>query len=113
MEIAKTVFLLIHIAAVLGILVLLLMQAPKAEKKLNKGVLHAAMTALIAGFALIGIDSSLKHEISHVKIGIKFVILIAIMLLGYQNANKSKLSNAAWASMLGLTIVNVVIASTL
>jgi len=113
MEIAKTVFLLIHVASVLGILVLLMMQAPKAEKKLNKGVLHASMSALVAGFALIGIDSALKYEISHTKVGIKFLVLIAIMLLGYQNANKPKLSNGAWATMLGLTIFNVVIAVTL
>ena len=113
MEIAKTVFLLIHVASVLGILVLLLMQAPKPEKKLNKGVLHSAMTALIAGFALIGIDSVLKDDISHTKVGIKFLVLIVIMLLGYQNANKPKLSNGVWATMLGLTIFNVVIAVTI
>jgi hypothetical protein len=45
------------------------MQTPKTEKILPKGFLHAALTALVGGFALIGIDSSLNHEISHSKIG--------------------------------------------
>jgi hypothetical protein len=113
MEFAKTVFLLIHVASVLGMLVLLLMQTSKSDKVLPKGFMHAALTALVAGFALIGIDSALGDEISHGKVGVKFLVLIAIMLLGYKNQSKAKLSNAIWATMLGLTVFNVFIAVTL
>jgi hypothetical protein len=113
MEFAKTIFLLLHVASVLGMLVLLLMQTSKAEKVLPKGFMHAALTALIAGFALIGIDSSLNDDISHGKVGTKFLVLIIIMLLGYKNQNKAKLSTTVWATMLGLTVFNVFIAVTL
>ena len=113
MHFAKVVFLLIHIASVLGMLVLLLTQTSKSEKVLSKGFMHAALTALVAGFALVGIDSSLNDEISHGKVGIKFLVLIVIMLLGYKNQNRAKLSNAVWATMLGLTVFNVFIAVTL
>ena len=113
MEFAKTVLLLIHEASVLGMLVLLLMQTSKSEKVLPKGFMHAALTALVAGFALVGIDSSLNDEISHGKVGVKFLVLIVIMLLGYKNQSKSKISNAVWATMLGLTVFNVFIAVTL
>jgi len=113
MEIAKIIFLLVHVASVLGMLVLLLMQTSKAEKVLPKGFMHAALTALVAGFALIGIDSALNDEISHLKIGIKFLVLIVIMLLGYMNQSKAKLSNLVWGTMLGLTVFNVFIAVSL
>lgn len=113
MEIAKSIALLIHVASVLGMLVLLLLQTSKAEKVLAKGFMHAAMTALVAGFALVGIDSSLNDDISHGKVGVKFLVLIAIMILGYKNQNKAKISNAIWATMLGLTVFNVVIAVTI
>lgn len=113
MELAKTIFLWIHVASVLGMLLLLLTQTSKAEKVLSKGFMHAALTALVAGFALIGIDSSLGDEVSHGKVGIKFLVLIVIMILGYQNQNKPKLSNAIWATMLGLTVFNVFIAVSL
>jgi hypothetical protein len=113
MEFAKTLFLLIHVASVLGMLVLLLMQTSKSEKVLPKGFMHAALTALVAGFALVGIDSSLNDEISHGKVGVKFLVLIVIMLLGYKNQSKTKISNAVWATMLGLTVFNVFIAVTL
>ena len=113
MELAKSIFLLIHVASVLGMLVLLLTQTSKSEKVLSKGFMHSAMTALVAGFALIGLDSALGKEISHPKIGIKFLILIIIMILGYRNQNKPKLANGIWSLLLGLTVFNVLIAVTL
>ena len=113
MEIAKIIFLLVHVASVLGMLVLLLMQTSKTDKVLPKGFMHAALTALVAGFALIGIDSALNDEISHLKVGIKFLVLIVIMLLGYMNQSKTKLSNLVWGTMLGLTVFNVFIAVSL
>jgi hypothetical protein len=113
MEMAKIIFLLVHVASVLGMLVLLLMQTSKAEKVLPKGFMHAALTALVAGFALIGIDSALNDEISHLKVGVKFLVLMVIMILGYQNQRKLKLSNLIWGTMLGLTVFNVFIAVSL
>lgn len=113
MELAKTIFLLLHVASVLGMLVLLLNQTAKVEKKLSKGFMHASMTALIAGFALVGLDSALGDEISHAKVGIKFLVLVVIMILGYQNQNKAKLSNPIWGTMLALTVFNVFIAVTI
>ena len=113
MEIAKSIFLLIHVASVLGMLVLLITQTAKPEKTLSKGFMHAAMTALVAGFALVGINSAMDDEMSHTKVGIKFLILIVIMILGYQNQNKPKISNTVWATLLSLTVLNVVIAVTI
>lgn len=113
MEFAKTIFLLIHIASVLGMLVLLLMQTSKSEKVIPKGFMHAALTALVAGFALIGINTSLDDEINHTKVGVKFLVLIVIMLLGYKNQNKSNISTTVWATMFGLIVFNVFIAVSL
>ena len=110
MELAKTLFLLVHVASVLGMLVLLLTQTSKLEKVLSKGFMHAALTALVAGFALVGINSALEDDVNHLKVGVKFLVLIAIMILGYQNQKKPKFSNVVWATMLGLTVFNVFIA---
>ena len=110
MHVAKNIVLLIHVASVIAILTLLLIQAPKSEKHLPKGVVHASLTALVAGLALLGIDSSLNDQVSHTKIGIKFIFLIIILLLAYANQKKNKLSNATWAIMLSLTIANFLIA---
>ncbi|MFM1757601.1 MAG: hypothetical protein RL193_178 [Actinomycetota bacterium] len=110
MEFAKTIFLLIHVASVLGMLVLLLLQTSKPTKVIPKGFMHAALTALVAGFALVGINSSLEDDVNHLKVGVKFLVLVAIMIAGYQNQHKAQISKGIWVTLLGLTVFNVFIA---
>ena len=77
----------IHLLSVIGILVLLLLQWKKNPRKLNPGVLHAGLTALIAGVVMVGLHDSVKpdEELNHMKVGIKFLVLIVILALGYKN----------------------------
>lgn len=103
----------IHILSVIGILVLLLLQTNKAPRKLNPGVLHAGLTALIAGVVMVGLHDSVKPDepLNHTKVGIKFLVLIVILALGYKNIKKPELPKNVWLAMIGLTIFNVLIAS--
>ena len=104
---------LIHILSVIGILVLLLLQWNKKPRKLNPGVLHAGLTALIAGIVMVGLHDSVKPDepLNHTKVGIKFLVLVVILALGYKNVKKPELSKNGWLTMLGLTVLNIVIAS--
>ena len=103
----------IHLLSVIGILVLLLLQWKKNPRKLNPGVLHAGLTALIAGVVMIGLHDSVKpdEELNHMKVGIKFLVLIVILALGYKNVKKPELPKNVWLAMMGLTVFNIVIAS--
>jgi hypothetical protein len=76
-------------------------------------VLHAGLTALIAGVAMVGMHDSVKPDepLNHTKVGIKLVVLIVILALGYKNVKKPELSKNVWLTMIGLTIFNIVIAS--
>jgi hypothetical protein len=113
MSAINTVVYLIHILSVIGILTLLLLQWNKSPRKLNPGVLHAGLTALIAGVVMVGLHNSVKpdEELNHTKVGIKLVVLIVILALGYKNVKKPELSKNVWLTMIGLTIFNIVIAS--
>ena len=104
---------LIHILSVIGILVLLLLQWNKKPRNLNPGVLHAGLTALIAGIVMVGLHDSVKPDepLNHTKVGIKFLVLVVILALGYKNVKKPELSKNVWLTMLGLTVLNIVIAS--
>jgi len=120
MSTLKNVFLIIHILSVLGGLALLLTALPKPKKSIHVGFLHAMLTALIAGIALVGIDSSLhssdpvKYEaLDHGKVGIKFLILLVILALTIKNKKKSEVSTGVWAGVLALTLANVFIATSL
>jgi amino acid transporter len=113
MSAINMVMYVIHLLSVLGILVLLLLQWNKNPRKLNPGVLHAGLTALIAGVVMVGLHNSVKpdEELNHTKVGIKLLVLIVILALGYKNVKKPVLPKNVWLTMTGLTILNIVIAS--
>jgi hypothetical protein len=110
----KTIFniaLVIHILSILGVLGLLLSQIKKSPKKLNPGVIHATLTALVAGIVMVGTWTSVNDEpANHAKFGVKGLVVAVILILGYKNVKKEVLKNSIWATMLGLTILNVIIA---
>jgi hypothetical protein len=113
MSAINTIAYVIHLLSVIGILVLLFLQWNKSPRKINPGVLHAGLTALVAGLVLVGLHNNVKpdEEMNHVKVGIKFLILLVILGLGYKNLKKPELPKNVWLTMLGLTITNIVIAS--
>jgi hypothetical protein len=49
----------------------------------------------------------------HTKVGIKLIFLVVILVLGYKHTKKPAVSTKIWASMVGLTLINLVIALTL
>jgi hypothetical protein len=118
MEILNSILLVIHILAVIGILALLLLQWNKSPRKLNPGVLHSGLTALLAGLIMIGLRHSLTISdatkypaLDNTKFSIKLIILLIILVLGYRNVKKPILSRNIWIAMIALTVVNIGIAS--
>lgn len=112
----ETVFLIAYIAhmlAIAGILVLLLLQINKSPHKLSKGVIHAAATALLAGLVLVGTYSSAKPDetLDHTKVGIKLLVVLAILVISYINVKKSELKKSIWLTLIGLTVLNILIAT--
>ena len=120
MSLLNSVLLVIHILAVVGILVLLLLKNTKAPHRLNPGVLHSAATALLAGVAMVGIRYPLhdqdpaKYELfNNGKIAIKLGVVLAILVIGYANVKKPNISKVVWLSLIALTVANIGIAYSL
>jgi hypothetical protein len=112
----ETVFLIAYIAhmlAIAGILILLLMQWNKSPRKLSKGVMHSAATALLAGLVMVGTYSSAKPDetLDHTKVGIKLLVVLAILVISYINVKKSELKKSIWLTLIGLTVLNILIAT--
>ncbi len=111
MEIIYHIAFGIHLLCVLAILVLLLLQVNKSPKKLNPGVVHAALTAFVVALAMVGLWDQVHEEaINHTKIGIKTLVVLTILVLGYKNLKREVLKNSIWATLLGLTTVNILLA---
>ena len=120
MSTVKTIFLVIHILSILGGLALLLTALPKPKKSIHVGFLHSMLTALVTGIALVGINSSLHAtdavkyaEPEHGKVGVKFLILLVILVLTILNKKKTQVSTGLWAGLIALTLANVFIATSL
>ncbi|MBI3429507.1 MAG: hypothetical protein HY050_05550 [Actinobacteria bacterium] len=111
------VSLAIHIISIIGLMVLLLMQVNKSPRRIHPGTWHSALAALVAGLVMVGIRTPLHNDdpekwpaLNNAWVGTKFVILIAILVLIYQNFKKPQVKNSIWAALIALTTVNTLIA---
>ena len=118
LSIIHTIAYILHMLGILGILVLLLLQANKKPRKFNAGVLHSAATALVAGLIMVGLQLPLHTEnptewplYNNTKIAVKLGIVLIILFIGYRQNKKSVFTTGTWASLLGLTLTNIVIAT--
>jgi thiamine transporter ThiT len=78
------------------------------------------LTALVTGIALVGINTSLHatdavkyDEPEHGKVGVKFLILMVILVLTFKNKKKTEVSTGLWAGLIALTLANVFIARSM
>jgi hypothetical protein len=113
----NVIALWVHILAIIGLMALLLMQIPKSPRKIPSGFLHVGLTALVAGLVMVGVRTPLNHQnlekwplLNNGWIGIKFAILMVILVLAYQNMKKAVVKNSVWIVILGLTTTNILIA---
>ena len=107
----------IHILSVIAIMVLLLAQVNKSERKIHPAIFHSALTALVAGLVMVGIRMPLHNQnsnkwplLNNAWVGTKFLILLVILVLIYQNFKKAVVKNSIWAALLALTTANILIA---
>jgi hypothetical protein len=102
----------IHLLCIVAILVLLLLQVNKSPRTLNPGVAHATLTAFIAGVVMVGLYEKVNVDevANHAKFGVKGLIVVVLLTLGYKNLKKPELKSSVWAAMLVLTLSNVLIA---
>jgi hypothetical protein len=111
MKIAFHVAFGIHLLSILGVLALLIVSYKKTPRALNPGVLHSAATALVAGVVMVGTWSAAhENEINHMKVGIKFLVVLAILVVGYNSLKKKIFTDRTFTVMLGLTVVNILLA---
>jgi uncharacterized membrane protein (DUF485 family) len=113
METAIKLVLILHFIGLAGIIGgwLATIKAPRV----NKGILHGSILALVAGLVLVTLrELQGEVELNHMKIGIKLLVALVILvvaIIGVRKEAKAEGSSAALATTAGvLGIVNVAIA---
>ncbi|SNU00374.1 hypothetical protein SAMN06298212_10190 [Ruaniaceae bacterium KH17] len=94
MTVLYYVLLLIHVLSILGALAIALKSLIKGGPA--KGLWHASLAALIAGIALVAVLST-EGGVNHTKIGVKFAIAAAVLVLSLLVAQREKQMAAASA----------------
>jgi hypothetical protein len=111
MKIAFLIAFAVHMLSIIGVITLLIISYKKSPRALNPGVLHSAATALLAGIVMVGTWSAAHDaEINHTKIGIKFLVVLAILAIGYNSLRTKIFTQKTFVVMLGLTITNILLA---
>ena len=110
MKILEGVLLVIHLAGLLAVVIGLLRQATAPTKAIDAVIAHGATTQLVSGLLLVGVLEAGDEDVNHVKIGIKLLVALAIVGLAHANRRKPSIPAGLFWGLLGLEVVNVVIA---
>ncbi|RMI37539.1 hypothetical protein [Streptomyces triticirhizae] len=101
---------IIGIAALLGGVLAQLKALRAGDATVTPGMPHGALTMLVTGVALVGLNQADDQEVNNTKIGIKMAVLIVILVLVYINRGQ-KVSSAIMGAIGLLTVTNIVIAT--
>lgn len=113
MDIVKIIFLILHfigIASLLGSFIVQVKEIAKGRGKVLAGMFHGALTMLVSGIVLVLVSEFGDGAVNHMKIGIKLVVLVAVLVLVL--IYRKRENPPAWAlwAIGGLTAANIVIA---
>ena len=105
----------IGLASLLGGFLTQMKAMGKGMATIVPAMIHGAWTMLITGLLLVGVREWMAmmawdDELNHMKIGVKTVVVLAVLILVLANKKKQAVSAKAFGAIGLLTIVNVVLA---
>ncbi len=110
LEILKDVVLILHFIGLAAIIGGFLVQTRAAQKTIHSAMLHGALTQLVTGVILVGLNHALDDDVDNGKIGVKLLITLVVTVLAWVYRKKRPAPTAVWAAVGGLAVVNVAIA---
>lgn len=114
MRVLIDVFVALHIigiACLLGGFLTQMKAMGAGTARFVPAMLHGALTMLVTGIALVGLDQADDHPVNNVKIGIKLLILVVILGIVYVKRDDEKADKGLFAAVGALTTVNIFIAT--
>ncbi|MFE9683488.1 hypothetical protein ACFYXC_11110 [Streptomyces sp. NPDC002701] len=113
MDVLIHVFVALHIigiAALLGGFLTQLKAMGDGTARFTPVMLHGALTMLVTGVVLVGLNQADDQSVDNVKIGVKLALLVVILGLVYVKRDEERAEKGLFALVGGLTTVNVFIA---
>ncbi|GAA2447600.1 MULTISPECIES: hypothetical protein [Streptomyces] len=114
MDVLINVFVALHvigIAALLGGFLTQMKAMGEGTARFGPAMLHGALTMLVTGVALVGLNQADDQAVNNVKIGVKLAILVVVLGLVYVKRDEERVDKAVFGAVGGLTAANVFIAT--
>ncbi len=111
MEIVKNLALVLHFVGLASLLGGFLVQMSAAAKRIDPAMFHGALTMLVTGVALVGLDQAMDDpDLNNTKVAVKLVVLLVITTLVVLNRKKPSVPVGLWGAIGGLTLLNITLA---
>ncbi|GAA3868998.1 hypothetical protein ACWDR2_13905 [Streptomyces sp. NPDC003631] len=101
---------IIGIAALLGGFLTQMKAMGRGTARFVPGMLHGALTMLVTGVVLVGLNEADHHSVDTIKIGVKLALLIVILGLVYVKRDEERVEKPLFALVGALTVANIFIA---
>ncbi|QLQ16503.1 MAG: hypothetical protein HZY73_13515 [Micropruina sp.] len=110
MELLHNLVVLVHFLGFAALLGGALAQLRSEQPVVNSMMRDGAWTQLVTGIILVVFKEFGTEPVNHVKIGIKLLVLVAVLFLILINRKKDFLDRGAFFGILGLTVLNAAVA---
>ncbi|MEV5884048.1 hypothetical protein AB0L74_15190 [Streptomyces sp. NPDC052020] len=101
---------IIGIAALLGGFLTQMKPMGQGTARFGPAMLHGALTMLVTGVILVGLNQADDQPVDNIKIGVKLALLIVILGLVYVKRDEEKADKGLFGLVGLLTMANVFIA---
>ncbi|MFJ7136662.1 hypothetical protein [Streptomyces fungicidicus] len=101
---------ILGIASLLGGFLTQMKAMGKGTARFVPAMLHGALTMLVTGVVLVGLNQAQDYSVDNIKIGVKLALLIVILGLVYVKRDEETVDKRLFGLVGLLTTVNVFIA---
>ncbi|QDQ13244.1 hypothetical protein [Streptomyces spectabilis] len=101
---------IIGIASLLGGFLSQMKAMGDGTARFSPAMLHGALTMLVTGVVLVGLNQADDNEVNNLKIGIKMAVLVVILGLVYLKRDEERVDKAMFGAVGALTTANIFIA---
>ncbi|MBK0420746.1 hypothetical protein JD292_01445 [Leucobacter sp. CSA2] len=113
MAIVKGILVVLHIVGfgvVFGGALAQLSNVKRGIARVTPGILHGSTLLFVTGLLLVGSIYMMGGQPNNAKIGVKMVVLIALIVIILVNRKKEKVSGGVLGAIAGLSALNVALA---
>ena len=101
---------IVGIAALLGGFLTQMKAMGQGTARFVPGMLHGALTMLVTGVVLVGLNQADHQSVNTIKIGVKLALLVVILGLVYVKRDEETVEKPLFGLVGALTLANIFIA---